>query len=727
MLPKTLQRYLLRRWSVPFLGALLFYGGLILAQQLVALSKEIFAQGAPVRWIFPLLATTLPETFAMVLPMAAVLGGLMGNQQLSESSEMVAAQGLGVGGRVLVRPWLILALLILAVGSLNAHLAVPWASRIQEGMKSEMLEEAKSRFLRPGAPPWFPPDSPQHALWMAPDGCVHVLESNPEFVQHLVAKRMSWAQQNKDVENSSLGVQLEDITGTLYQRAEARVVHLRQQSQTLRFDFARSTSILPPTPVRYLGTREVFRHGGVAGWVELSRRVTLPIAGAALLLLGIAFGLGHPRFQRGGAILKSIAVILAYYLLLKITEGLASAKSPRTFVLMFLPPWVFLGVGVWLFRRRLHPHHSHPGFFAPLGRAWKACVTAAGMAWSRVASRDRLASRHSREHHALGKWTRRLWWRNWGAVMGTFLTLFALVEYANMAASISKHHTSLWVFLRYLFWALPPFLAVVLPLAFLLGAVMAFAEVSMSREWGALKAGGVSLVQWIGVAAPAWGLVLGGTLVLQVFLAPVAARESRVVSRQILHKSDKRPATKPWMHLGGTGVVWHLEGKERWGFPLKDPGTAPAILHWKLEDLRARALAWDRETLVPGPEAEDLFPDRALRVSDKAEHATTLDLFHWQRWAPDPERATLLWQRLLGWLAGPILLFAALSRAFPSPRNGRGQSLGYALVLGLFFLGAQALFSGAAKAGELPACWGVLAPMALVFSLGLLSLHRLRT
>jgi lipopolysaccharide export LptBFGC system permease protein LptF len=131
--------------------------------------------------------------------------------------------------------------------------------------------------------------------------------------------------------------------------------------------------------------------------------------------------------------------------------------------------------------------------------------------------------------------------------------------------------------------------------------------------------------------------------------------------------------------------------------------------------------------MVQGPTADRLFPAKALRETAKAEEASTPDLFYWQKWAPDPERATMLWGRLLNWMAGPCLLFAMLASAFPAPRSGRGRPLGYALVLGLLYLGLQALFSGAAKAGEIPSYWGVLSPMLILIGAGLLKLHSVKT
>jgi len=138
-------------------------------------------------------------------------------------------------------------------------------------------------------------------------------------------------------------------------------------------------------------------------------------------------------------------------------------------------------------------------------------------------------------------------------------------------------------------------------------------------------------------------------------------------------------------------------------------------------------LAWGGSHLVQGPPADRLFPAQALRSTANAEEARTSDLIQWQTWAPDPERSYMLWGRLLGWLAGPCLVLAMLSFAFPGPRQGRGQALGAGLVAGLVFLGLQTLFGGASRASEIPAYWGVLAPLFLLLATSLLRLRRLRT
>lgn len=744
-MPSVLTRYVLRRWSIPLLGALLFYGLLLLANEMVAVAKEIFSEGAPLRWLIPMLATSLPELLGMVLPMAAVLGGLLGTQQLMEGSELVAAQGLGAGRRTWTAPWAILATCLVVLATLNAHFLVPAAARLQQTLRVHMTEEAQARFLRPGAPPWYPPGSPNTAFWVSPEGQIHIMESTPQGVQHLTAAGMTYAIEAKGDGASEVQLHLSGLEGVLFQPSGiGSVIHLHQEKQVLRFAIPSGNRLLKPTPLRYEGTTALLRLGRQASQdlapearsqriqalLEVCRRTTLPLAAAALLLLGIGLGFGHPRFYRGGAILKSLLVIILYYLVMKFFENMWLAEKVTSVVPMLLVPFPFLAAGWLLLRQRLKPHHPN--------RLWRQLRPLSGGLNAQVAPRlERLAETkdnllrwiHGKgtQHGILRHWSTLAWWRNWTSTLGSLLVLNLLVEYASLAGDLSKNNVQFHVFARYWLWNLPPFLVVALPMAFLLGSLLALSEAALSREWLALRAGGVSLVRWLWCSRYAWGVVAALTLILQAGIAPVAMSHANILYRRILNRSKIQLSARPWLHLGSTGVLWHLQADQRWGFPLKAPGEAPILLHWRLGADYSEALAWGGLRMVQGPSAERLFPAQSLRQAPSAEEAPTLALLQWQQWAPDPERSYMLWSRLLGWLAGPCLVLAMLSFAFPGPRQGRGQALGAGLVAGLVFLGLQTLFGGAARASEIPAYWGVLAPLLVLLSVSMLRLRRLRT
>ena len=746
-MPTLITRYVLKRWATPFLGALLFYGFLLLSWEMVTISKQIFSEGAPLRWLIPMLLTSLPENLGLVLPMAAVLGGLIGTQQMMEGSELVAAQGLGAGRKTWTSPWLLMSLVLVVLATLNAHFLVPASARLQQRVHVRMAEEAKARFLRPGAPPWFPPGAPDSAFWVSPEGQIHIMESTPQGVQHLTASSMTYALEAKPDGSSELQLQLKGLQGALYQTAGAgSVIHLSQEKQVLRFAIPSATRLLPPTPLRYENSTtllKILREAPGAeretpesldlrqkAAVEFCRRTTLPLAAAALLLLGIALGFGHPRFYRGGAILKSLGVIMLYYLVMKYAENMWITGRFRSLLPLLWIPLPFLVAGWLLFNNRLKPHRTRRLLskfttpVTPMFRKAQPVLLNCQAGWDAF-----FCWIHGKgtQHGILRHWATLAWWKNWASALGSLLVLNLLIEYASLAGDLSKNKVQIYVFVAYWFWNLPPFLVVALPMAFLLGTLLTLSEAALNREWLALRAGGVSLLRWLYSSRWAWGLVAVLTLALQVGVAPSAMSRANRLYRRILNRSEIQVSTHPWLYLGSTGVLWHLQADQRWGFPLKAPGEAPLLLRWRLGDAQSEALAWGGLHLVPGPPADRLFPSQSLRNAATAEEAGSLDLVQWQVWAPDPERAYMLWSRLLGWLAGPCLVLAMLSFAFPGPRQGRGQALGAGLVAGLVFLGLQTLFGGAARAAELPASWGVAAPLLLLLSTALLRLRRLRT
>ncbi len=728
---QILFRYTLRRWLYPIASAVLLFGGLLLAKELVDISKEVFNLGASFKWLLPLLLLAVPETFMLVLPMAAVLGGLLGTQHMVQNSELVASQGLGMGSKLLIKPYLFLSIFLLALSAANSHFLVPSVNHFQASIRLQMLEEARTRFLRIGQPPRIPPGAPSQSVWMAPDGEVHVMEVRPTAVQHMVAKGIAYSIYPRTDGGHVLDMRLKDLNGSMFQVQTQSVVHVHQESQDLRFQLPGIAKILTPTPLRYLQTSEILKLKSLASYTELSRRFSLPLASVAFLLFGIAMGLGHPRFKGGTPILNSLALILIYYFFNMLFENMIMQSKTQAFYFQLLLPWMFLVSGAFLLNRKLKPHVSNSSWSRIKLNLKKILVYLLTRIPNSFKSIKPVKTNESSQETScrciINHWTCLLWIKSWGATLGTLLALDLLIEYATLAADISHNHKNIIDFLYYWILNLPTFLNTALPITFLLGTMFAFAQATQTAEWVALRAGGVSLVQWVWHARKAWLIVLVSTAVLQLWVAPYSYYKADNVYRQILNRPSNSSTRNSWLYLGSTGVLWNQQGQTRWGFPLKPPMEAPILLRWKPGDVFAQGLAWGGNKLVQGPMAEKLFPETSLREAAHADMTSTADLFKWQRWAPDPNRATLLWLRIFSWLAGPCLVLAALSWAFPDARSARGQSFGIALVIGLLFLGLQGIFLGASRSGEIPAPLGVLAPMLFFAGFGFTRLKRLRT
>jgi lipopolysaccharide export LptBFGC system permease protein LptF len=283
---------------------------------------------------------------------------------------------------------------------------------------------------------------------------------------------------------------------------------------------------------------------------------------------------------------------------------------------------------------------------------------------------------------------------------------------------------------------LPVTLPFILPVVFLLAWVLTFSDASVSREWTALRAGGISLIQWVRSSWKAWGLALLAMFVMEVYVSPKAfssqdhyysqikGRGGNITKSSMIPMVDDFPTT---LFMGNTGTFWHSEGSIRWGFPLLPPDDSPSLIFWKHGEPFTQQLNWNSNEWTQGADADIIFPVASIKQYQKIDEIPTSDLFVWQSLAPNAIRGTLLWGRLFKWLVGPCLFFAALGFVFPSPRKGRGQALGYALILSLVFMWMQNIFEGASKAGQFPPYWGIFAPMILLIGFGLINLRSLRT
>ncbi len=216
---------------------------------------------------------------------------------------------------------------------------------------------------------------------------------------------------------------------------------------------------------------------------------------------------------------------------------------------------------------------------------------------------------------------------------GIFLALSCLIDYASLAGDLVHNHVSSLVFLRYWPWNLPTFLAVVLPLAFLLGGAPSLSEPPCPGMGGHAR-WRRQLPSMCRAGFRGWGAVAALTFLLEGRVAPPRFQRADPLYRQIIGRPAPLLNTRPsWMNLGSTGVAWFLMAP--------CAGSSPQA---GLTDSAGPAQVADARTSTPwpclgtpsrwfqDPQPLNCFPSRALQDSTSAEETPTRDLFERQKW-----------------------------------------------------------------------------------------------
>ncbi len=145
-----LDRYLAKEILVPFLGSVLFLTQVLVATQLLAQAEVLFGSGVSLLDVASVVVALLPHVLGYVLPIAFLLGTVLGLGRLAEDREVIALGAAGISPARLVRVPMALAVVTAALGlwlSLAGEPAGLAAARVR---LNEIVKRNVSNDVRPG-------------------------------------------------------------------------------------------------------------------------------------------------------------------------------------------------------------------------------------------------------------------------------------------------------------------------------------------------------------------------------------------------------------------------------------------------------------------------------------------------------------------------------------------------------------------------------------------------
>src|SRR5262249_22192290 len=126
--PVRIDRYLFFNVFSPSLLGLGFYTFVLLMNRLFVVARESLQHGTPLDLVLEVLLLALPKILVLSLPMAILLGVLIGMGRLSSDSEIVALRAAGMSYVRMSRPILALGVLGFLTTAGVYNLLVPWSN-----------------------------------------------------------------------------------------------------------------------------------------------------------------------------------------------------------------------------------------------------------------------------------------------------------------------------------------------------------------------------------------------------------------------------------------------------------------------------------------------------------------------------------------------------------------------------------------------------------------------
>lgn len=531
----VIDRYLVKELVSPFLfGGALFTFFLVI-DRLYHLTELVITKGVPFHLVLQLLVYMLPSFLAYTLPMACLVAVLLAGGRLAGDLEIIAFKAAGVSVMRLFRPIMAAALV---VGVLTGVLTLFLNPIANEEFQRQLFRIFQSRALSGLQERVFNATFGDIIIYVEDVSASQVAlrgllvsdERDPKISRIITARE---GRLLSDEENRRLTLRLingavneADVlpattpatpgatpgsTGGAAGPARYRYTNFSIYDMSLSVESPLKGSQKGDKPERDMSMSALLTRiaelsqdppNSAPFKVELHKRFAFPAAALVFALVAFPLAVRSHRGGRSVALAASLVILVSYYLVLTMLEGMALRGRLPPAVAIWAPNVGFGAIGLTLLVAT-----AREWTMPTLPLAWGALDRALGLLPRREATAEtRVVAAGRGSTHILDRYLVREFLVFVSIGLGVAAALFVVVDLLQTLDRYLRVKPPLIFIVEHFLYRLPAALHDGLPVVMLVATIFLFLALSRYHEFTAMKAAGISLYR---VSAPILLMGLG--------------------------------------------------------------------------------------------------------------------------------------------------------------------------------------------------------------------------
>jgi len=589
-MPRIIDRYVIREIIPPFLLALLVFTFILIIPFIIELAETMIAKGVPTSTILQLTVTLLPQALALTIPMALLIGLLVGLGRLSADREFVVMMACGISPYRLLQPLLVFAVVCWGATSWVMLKAMPDGNQAFRTISTELAMNRAEGEVRPRV---FFEDFPNVVLYVSEipkngQGWLGVLAadtSNPSSPVIFLAKsgRMVVDRTARTIEmvleeGTRHSTKLEDPAAYEVVKFQRQIVALNPESVFPRTGPARGERELSVEELHAraleMQAQGISPHRPV---MEIHKKFSVPIACFVFTILGLALGASNRKDGKLAAFVLGIGVIFTYYVVMFTAEALTKGFWIPAWLAMWIPNVLLGAGGVMLLISRARSADQPIRIPLP---AWAGRLRRQESTDPAAPAADAASGRRARvvvrvPHFELPSLTlldvyiAKQYVRILAMTTVGMLGLFYISTFIDKSDKLFKGQVPFGTIAEFLFWSTPEFLSYIIAIAVLLAALVTVGLLTKNSELIVMRACGISLYR---------------TALPMVFFALTASVLLFAMEESVLSTANQRADQLNYLIRTGTpqavGVI-----NRKWL-----AGNSGEVYHYQYYDQRNREL-----------------------------------------------------------------------------------------------------------------------------------------
>ncbi len=356
---RILSLYIIREISSLFLLGIVIFTLVLLMGRLITLTDLVVSHGVPLTDVGRMILYLVPSFLVFTIPMAFLLAVLLAFGRLSADNEIVVIKSSGVSLIQMLPPVIVCALVavLLALGA--STIGVPWGNSAFRDLSFQVLKRNITATIREKT---FWDDIPGVVMYTdhyeeqsrTLKGVVIHDGRNPDRPMTIFAR--------DGVVSSEPGSQallLSLHNGSIHMAGSGglyRLVQFGEYGMSVG-EKGSGTEMSRNDPDMWLSElqRRIDDPGTsvknrLKTLTEFHSRFTFPFASLVFAILAVPLGIQNRRAGKSGGFTVSIAIILAYYVLMSVARTFAERGAVPPALALWIPNLLFFGLGWFLLR-----------------------------------------------------------------------------------------------------------------------------------------------------------------------------------------------------------------------------------------------------------------------------------------------------------------------------------------------------------------------------------------
>ena len=562
---RILTRYILGEiLSHTLIGCALFTF-ILLMKELPKILETVVQNSSTLSTVAQVVLFLLPNFFMVTIPMAVLVGVLLGLSRLAADSEIIAMRASGLGIGYFVRVAAIVAVGGTLIGLFNSLFVAPRANQgildLDRGLASQATYEIQPRV--------FYEDFKDKVLYVqnviSGTGAANWRQVFMADITDPGQPKITTAASATVVSDTSLELLMRLRNGTEHEPVPGHPEQYNITTFTVNdLPFAAGQQSEGhvgrlDTPILALPMKELIeRSNGPDGkrfLIELHKRFAYPAACIVLMLVGVPLGVTSRRGGKSSAWVFTILLVVLYYSLSLV--GIALGR--QNWIPAFLAVWsanILFAVGgiflLWQMASGSQVFSAFAGFGARAPKPKSAPAKANGSSpkgalaqfRARLQARRQSAVSRGAFPRILDQYVVVEFLNMFALVLMGFILLMLVFTVFDLLGDILRNHIKLAVVGDYLINLTPLFLYQLAPLAVLIAVLVTFGVLNRNSEIIAMKATGISLYRLVVPIVSIAALLAVSLFLFDEFYLPQANKRQDAL-RNVIKGKPPQTVTHP--------------------------------------------------------------------------------------------------------------------------------------------------------------------------------------